>query len=78
MKHFRWNLKVMAAAEIDRILASREVGDILGDGTKKEQRQAFHRIVHLLHPDKRLVSVNDPRAKQALRLVFAARRASLG
>merc|ERR1712224_910123 len=65
-------LKTMANAEIDRILASRKVGDILGDGSKKE----FHRIVRLLHPDKGLVSVDDTRANQALRLVFAANRAT--
>merc|ERR1712232_663731 len=65
-------LKIMAKREIDRILASREVSDILGNGGKRE----FHRILHLLHPDKGLVSVNDSRANQALRLVFAARRAT--
>lgn len=65
-------LKVMAKAEIDRILACRDVSDILGHGGKKE----FHRIAHLLHPDKGLVSRDDPRANLALRLVFAAHRAT--
>jgi len=65
-------LKIMAKIEIDRILTSRKVSDILGDKSKEE----LHRIVHLLHPDKGLVSANDSRANQALRLVFAARRAT--
>merc|ERR1712187_693397 len=65
-------LKITAQAEIDRILASRDVSAILGDGSEKE----YHRIVHLLHPDKGLVSRDDPRANQALRLAFAARRAT--
>merc|ERR1712232_197991 len=68
-------LKAKAVAEIDRILASKKVSDILGVGTKKEQRQEFHRMFHLLHPDKGLVSVDDARANHALRLAFAARQA---
>lgn len=69
--------KALAAAEIDRILACRKVGEILGDGGRIEHREAFNRIARLLHPDKGLVSENDPRAALALRLTLAARRASL-
>lgn len=64
----------LAVAEVDRILASRQVSEILGSGPKRQQQQEFQRIVHLLHPDKGLVSTSDDRASLALRLTFAARR----
>lgn len=63
-----------AAAEVDRILASRKEIDILGPGPASHQQQEFQRIVLLLHPDKGLVSASDGRAFDALRLTFAARR----
>jgi len=63
-----------AAAEVDRILASRRESDILGTGPASHQQQEFQRIVLLLHPDKGLVSASDGRASDALRLTFAARR----
>lgn len=70
--------KALAKAEVERILSTHKVGEILEDGTIAEQRQAFSRIVRLLHPDKGLVSSSDPRAALALRLAFAARRVSMG
>merc|ERR1712072_949444 len=69
--------KALAMAEVERILNSHKVGEILGDGTRTQQRRAFIRIVRLLHPDKGLVSASDPRAALALRLTFAARRVSM-
>jgi hypothetical protein len=63
-----------AAAEVDRILASRRESDILGTGPASHQQQEFQRIILLLHPDKGLVSASDGRASDALRLTFAARR----
>jgi len=69
--------KRQAAAEIDRILASRKVSDILGAGPLSRQQQEFQRIVLLIHPDKGFVSGDDRRAFDALRLTFAARRRHL-
>merc|ERR1712048_747627 len=66
-------LRELAAVEINRILASSSVSEILGDGNQKEQRRALHRIARLLHPDKGLVSSDDQRASLALRLAYAAR-----
>merc|ERR1719277_1627004 len=66
------NLGEVAATEVDRILASRSVGEILDKGSQKEQRRAFHRIARLLHPENGLVSKDDRRASLALRLAFAA------
>merc|ERR1712176_212533 len=66
-------LRQLAAEEINRILASSSVSEILGHGTQKEQRRALHRIARLLHPDKGLVSSDDHRASLALRLAYAAR-----
>jgi len=64
----------LALAEVDRILASRQVSDILGSGPKRQQQTEFRRIVQLIHPDKGLVFTNDDRASLALRLTFAAHR----
>merc|ERR1712216_162584 len=66
--------RASAAAEVERIITSRTANDILGGGSKAEQRQEFNRIARLLHPDKGLVATDDARAALALRLVFAARR----
>jgi len=63
-----------AAREVDRILATKEVQDILGSGTLEEQRQQFKRIAMLLHPDKCYVDANDTRANMALRLALVARK----
>eukprot|EP00931_Biecheleriopsis_adriatica_P083374 TRINITY_DN5696_c0_g1_i1.p1 TRINITY_DN5696_c0_g1~~TRINITY_DN5696_c0_g1_i1.p1 ORF type:complete len:354 (-),score=55.51 TRINITY_DN5696_c0_g1_i1:448-1509(-) len=65
--------KMSAAAEVERILTSQNVSDILGCCIRSEQRQAFRRIAQLLHPDKGLVAPDDARAALALRLAFAAR-----
>lgn len=72
--HTTEDRKSLAFAEVDRILASRQVSEILGAGPKRQQQQEFHRIVNLLHPDKGIVSTDDERASLALRLTFAARR----
>jgi len=63
-----------AAREVDRILATEEVQDILGPGTSKEQRQQFQRIASLLHPDKSYIDASDTRANMALRLALVARK----
>lgn len=68
--------KASAEAEVDRILASHTVSEILGEGPRSERRRAFNRIVRLLHPDKGLVAPDNARAALALRLAFAARRVS--
>jgi hypothetical protein len=75
-KESKDHLTQKAAKEVERILACRDVEQILGGGTPTEQRRAFNRIVRLLHPDKGLTSENDTRASLALRLAFAARKAS--
>lgn len=68
--------KKFAAAEVERILTTKKVSEILGGYSRSEQRHAFRRIVQLLHPDKGLVSSHDARAALALRLAYAARDAS--
>lgn len=68
------NRRMSASAEVERVLTSRKVSDILGCCVRSEQRQAFRRIAQLLHPDKGLVAPDDARAALALRLSFAARR----
>jgi len=68
--------KSLAASEINRILTTQKVWEILGAGPMKKQQQEFQRIVRLLHPDKGLVSAGDKRALLALQLTFAARRSA--
>jgi len=68
-------LKTMAELEVSRILSSRgTLKEILGPGTRQDQDREFRRIARLLHPDKNLVSAEDPRANLALRIVNAVRR----
>jgi len=68
-------LKSMAESEVSRILKSRgTVSDILGVGKQRDQHREFRRIARLLHPDKNLVSREDPRADLALRILYAVRR----
>merc|ERR1711924_298102 len=44
-----------AQAEIDRILAARTASELLGTGSKEDQRREFKRLALLLHPDKGFV-----------------------
>eukprot|EP00930_Biecheleria_cincta_P018260 TRINITY_DN14284_c0_g1_i1.p1 TRINITY_DN14284_c0_g1~~TRINITY_DN14284_c0_g1_i1.p1 ORF type:complete len:272 (-),score=33.48 TRINITY_DN14284_c0_g1_i1:735-1550(-) len=68
-------LKFMAEAEVSRILKSRgTIREILGAGKQRDQHREFRRIARLLHPDKKLVSGEDPRADLALRILYAVRR----
>lgn len=56
-----------AQAEVDRILATRNVEEIFGRGTVVEQKIQYRRLVRMLHPDKGLV--DGERATLALRRV---------
>lgn len=64
--------RAKAAAEVDRILASRTAQEILGGGSREEQQKEFKRIALLLHPDKGIVQTDDDRASLAMRLALAA------
>lgn len=64
--------KTKAAEEVERILAARNVAEVLGNGSKEEQRREFKRLALLLHPDKGLVDHDDTRAGLAMRLAMAA------
>jgi len=68
--------KALAMAEVERILKRRNVGEILGGGSRTQRRKAFTRIARLLHPDRGLVSASDPRAALALRIAIAAHKDS--
>lgn len=57
--------KKEAVQEVERILATRDMRALLGDGTVVEQKLEFRRLVRLLHPDKGLVA--GERANLALR-----------
>jgi len=61
-----------AQAEIDRILAARTASELLGTGSKEDQRREFKRLALLLHPDKGFVDHDDERAGLAMRLAMAA------
>lgn len=68
-------MKSMAESEVNRILKSRgTVREILGVGKQRDKHREFRRIARLLHPDKNLVSRDDPRADLALRILYAVRR----
>jgi len=64
--------KAKAAEEVERILVARNVAEVLGNGSKEEQRREFKRLALLLHPDKGLVDHDDVRAGLAMRLAMAA------
>jgi len=63
-----------ACFEVNRILATKDIGEILVGGTLEEQRQQFQRIARLLHPDKGYSGADDTRANMALRLLLVARK----
>jgi len=62
-----------ASEEVDRILRTHDPHSILGSGTTADRKNAFRRLVRLLHPDKRFVS--GERANLALRRVVEAHTA---
>jgi len=64
--------RAKAAAEVERILSARNADELLGQGSREDQKRQFKRILLLLHPDKGLVNHDDKRADLALRLAFAA------
>jgi len=64
--------RARAAAEVERILSSRSAVEVLGRGSKDEQKQEFKRLALLLHPDKGFVDADDERAGLAMRLAMAA------
>lgn len=64
--------KAKASAEVERILKARSAEEVLGAGSKEDQRREFKRLALLLHPDKGLVEHDDARASLAMRLVQAA------
>lgn len=59
-----------AEGEIDRILGTRDITDVLGKGSLEHQRSKFRQLAKLLHPDRGVVS--GDRANLALRLAVAA------
>lgn len=63
-----------AAREVERVLAARDAGAILGGGSPAQQRSAYRRLVRLLHPDKNLAA--GDRATLALRRVVECYQAS--
>lgn len=65
-----------AEAEVERIIAARDVVDIFGAGDAASRKQEFRRLLRLIHPDKGLVS--GQRAALALRRVVEAYRTSAG
>mmetsp|Transcript_79937 Transcript_79937/g.258934 ORF Transcript_79937/g.258934 Transcript_79937/m.258934 type:complete len:192 (-) Transcript_79937:61-636(-) len=56
-----------AAQEAERILATKDIRAIFGNGQVVERKAEYRRLVRLLHPDKGLAS--GERATLALRLV---------
>merc|ERR1712224_206663 len=70
-------MQTEAAAEVKRINATKDLGDVLGGGTLEEQRRRFKRIARLLHPDKGVLGY-DTDADNALRKAFAARKQMRG
>jgi hypothetical protein len=56
-----------AGREVERVLAAKDMHDILGSGSAAQQRGAYRRLVRLFHPDKGLVA--GDRAALALRRV---------
>lgn len=64
--------RIAVAREVERILNARSAVEILGGGSKKDQRREFNRIVRLLHPDKGLVDPRDERASRAYNLLIDA------
>jgi hypothetical protein len=65
--------RALAQAEVERILQADSKGNpiLLGD-TIDKRRQAFRTIIRLLHPSVGLVSTDDERAMQAVRLSLEA------
>jgi hypothetical protein len=61
-----------AKQEVERILTARTAEEILGRGSKDDQKREFKRLALLLHPDKGLVEADDARASLAMRLAMAA------
>jgi len=61
-----------AKVEVERILAARTAEEVLGRGSRDDQKREFKRLALLLHPDKGLVDTDDARASLAMRLAMAA------
>jgi hypothetical protein len=64
--------KAKAQCEVERILKARDAAEILGAGSKEDQRKEFKRLALLIHPDKGFVDQDDARANLAMRLAMAA------
>merc|ERR1712050_561901 len=64
--------RALAAKEVERILAIRNIDQVLGGGSWDEQRLEFRRLAKILHPDKGVVSSDDKHAALAMRFAIAA------